>query len=165
MKEFTEAQVDALIRLKFGQLAYQMPSISYVSDETLGRLFKASRSQIRRLYLQRFEANKERLIPILERIQQSRGEIPRQRWGYRFLKVHELQWLISHSTLRQQTSMSLVDRCRHFKQEFPNGRLNPTLLRKVYKQWGIKKKKLRWYKSPKTQDPEKQSQLLTNMKR
>ena len=61
--------------------------------------------------------------------------------------------------------MSLVDRCRHFKQEFPNGRLNPTLLRKVYKQWGIKKKKLRWYKSPKTQDPEKQSQLLTSMKR
>ena len=36
MKEFTEAQVDALIRLKFGQLAYQMLSISYVIQDPFG---------------------------------------------------------------------------------------------------------------------------------
>ena len=45
--------------------------------------------------------------------------------------------------------MSLVDRCKHFLQEFPTAKMNPTLLREVYRQHGIKKKKLRWYKAAK----------------
>jgi len=83
----------------------------------------------------------------------------------RFLKQHEIQWLTSASTLRDQTSLSLLDRCRHFRREFPDAQINPTLLRKVYNLNGIKKKKFRWHKSPKEQDPEKQRQLLTTMKR
>ena len=41
----------------------------------------------------------------------------------------------------------------------------PTLLREVYARHGIKKKKLRWYKTPKEQDPDKQATMLTTMKR
>ena len=43
--------------------------------------------------------------------------------------------------------------------------MNPTLLREVYARHGIKKKKLRWYKTPKEQDPDKQATMLTTMKR
>ena len=43
--------------------------------------------------------------------------------------------------------------------------MNPTLLRQIYKLHGIKKKKLRWYKTPKEQDPVKARQMLTTMKR
>ena len=43
--------------------------------------------------------------------------------------------------------------------------MNPTLLRDIYFKHGIKKKKkLRWYKTPKEQDPDKQAQLLKTMK-
>ena len=47
-------------------------------------------------------------------------------------------------------SLSLADRCQHFRKEFPSAKINPTLLRQVYALHGIKKKKLRWYKAPKT---------------
>ena len=43
--------------------------------------------------------------------------------------------------------------------------MNRTLLRKVYQLHGIKKKKIRWVKVPKEQDPDKSRQLLTTMKR
>ena len=43
--------------------------------------------------------------------------------------------------------------------------MNPTLLHKIYKMHGIKKKKLRWYKTSKEQDPVKARQMLTTMKR
>ena len=43
--------------------------------------------------------------------------------------------------------------------------MNPTLLRKVYKLHNIKKKKIRWVKVPKEQDPDESRQLLTTMKR
>ena len=67
----------------------------------------------------------------------------------RFLKKHEIEWLTKTMTLRQQTSLSLADRCRHFMKEFPTAKMNSTLLRLVYRTHGIKKKKLRWYKTPK----------------
>lgn len=98
-------------------------------------------------------------------MQLAQKQEPRQRYGYRFLKPHEIQWLTSSATLRHQTSLSLKDRCKLFLKEFPSAHMNPTLLRKVYTLHKIKKKKLRWYKSPKEQDPEKQKQLVINMKR
>ena len=42
--------------------------------------------------------------------------------------------------------------------------MNPTLLRVIYAKHGIKKKKLRWYKAAREQDPDKQAQLLRTMK-
>ena len=89
----------------------------------------------------------------------------RKNWGLRFLKAHEKAWLVNARTLRQQTGMSLVDRCQQFQKEFPAGHMNPTLLRLVYAMHKIKKRALRWYKQPKDQDPEKVRQQLTTMKR
>ena len=43
--------------------------------------------------------------------------------------------------------------------------MNPFLLAQIYKQNGIKKKKLRWVKAAKEQDHEKHRQWLINMKR
>ena len=56
MKIFTEQQVDDLIKLKFGRLVTERGHQSFVSNQLLGRLFKVSGTQIRRLYLERFES-------------------------------------------------------------------------------------------------------------
>ena len=53
---------------------------------------------------------------------------PRQRYGYRFLKQHEITWMTSARTLKIQTAMSLADRSKHFRREFPGKQMNPTLL-------------------------------------
>ena len=60
--------------------------------------------------------------------------------------------------------MSLMDRSRQFLREFPGSKMNSTLLREVYRRHGIKKKKIRWYKVPKKNDPDKAKQQLTTMK-
>jgi len=49
--------------------------------------------------------------------------------------------------------------------EFPQAKMNATLLRQIYRQRKIKKKKLRWFKQPKEADPEKARQWLITMKR
>ena len=56
MKIFSEAQVDDLLKLKFGSLVTERGHRSYVSNQMLGHLFKVSATQIRRIYLDRFEA-------------------------------------------------------------------------------------------------------------
>ena len=67
--------------------------------------------------------------------------------------------------MKSQTSLSLVDRSKHFTREFPTAKMNPFLLAQIYKQHGIKKKKLRWAKAAKDQDQEKHRQWLIKMKR
>ena len=61
--------------------------------------------------------------------------------------------------------MSLADRCQHFKKEYPAAHLNPTLLRRVYREHKVKKRAIRWFKQPKERDPEQARQQLTTMKR
>ena len=61
--------------------------------------------------------------------------------------------------------MSIVDRCRDIRREFPAIKMNPTLLRQVYSKFKIKKKKFRWYKTAKSTDEDKTKQALTTMKR
>ena len=56
MKIFSETQVDDLIKLKFGSLVSERGHRSYVSNQILGKLFKVSKTQIRKIYLDRFEA-------------------------------------------------------------------------------------------------------------
>ena len=70
----------------------------------------------------------------------------RVHYGIRFLKPHQIQWLTSSSTLRQQTGLSLVDRCKHFEKEFPTAHMNSALIKKIYNLHKIKKRKLQWYK-------------------
>ena len=103
-----------------------------------------------------FAAIKAKNAPLITRLRSNRPAVERRYYGYRFLKPHEISWLTCSSTLRQQVALSLRQRCSHFMREFPTARINPTLLRQVYTKHFIKKKKLRWYKSPKHQDPEKQ---------
>ena len=97
--------------------------------------------------------------------QRSKSLSLRKRWGYRFLKQHEIQWLVSNETLRAQISMSLLDRCQHFQREFPLAKINATLLREVYRRHGIKKKKIRWTKTAKEYDPALAQRQLITMKR
>ena len=51
MKEFSELQIDAIIKLKFGGLVERADYPSYVSNAKLAKLFKPSGSTSRRLYL------------------------------------------------------------------------------------------------------------------
>ena len=43
----------------------------------------------------------------------------------------------------------MADRCKLFHRRFPDKKLNETLLRRVYRIHGVKKKALRWKKRPK----------------
>ena len=129
MKEFTEQQVDDIIKLKFGELAESLQRKSYVSDRLLGKPYKVSASKIRQLYMARFTAIKAKQMPLPERLRQFQKEPPRERYGLRFLKPHQIKWLTSSSTLRKQTAMSLKDRCLQFLREFPAAKMNATLLR------------------------------------
>ena len=83
----------------------------------------------------------------------------------RFIKKHEVEWLINDNTLRNQTGMSLQDRCDQFSREFPQAHINRTLLRQIYVRHGIKKKCLKWYKQAVNRDPEKERQQYITMKR
>ena len=47
--------------------------------------------------------------------------------------------------------MSLKDRVKHFKKQFPDASMNYTLLSKVYRLHKIKKKKIKWLKVVKDQ--------------
>ena len=79
--------------------------------------------------MQRFDKIKEQSLPLMERFRLAMGKEPRKRYGLRFLKEYQLEWLTSRETLKKQIAMSLKDRCDHFSQEFSDDILNPTLLR------------------------------------
>ena len=51
VKKYTEQQVDAMIRLKFGRMVDSQYHTAYVSNALLGRLFKCSGSKVRELYM------------------------------------------------------------------------------------------------------------------
>ena len=89
----------------------------------------------------------------------------RQRWGIRFLKPHQIKWIVSDDTLRQQISLSLKDRSAHFLRRYPDAHMNPTLYRQIYYKHKIKKKRLRWYKERPNQDEAVVQQQLAKMKR
>ena len=47
VKHFSNDQVDSIIRMKFGRMVASQFHTSYLSNATLGRLFKCSGSHIR----------------------------------------------------------------------------------------------------------------------
>ena len=73
---------------------------AYVSDATLGKLFKMSGSKIRQLCRERFDQAKQKTLPLQEQMRHVRQKNERQRWGMRFLKDHEVRWMTSSSTLK-----------------------------------------------------------------
>ena len=104
-------------------------------------------------------------LPLLEQLAYARQKHDRRRWGYRFLKPHEIQWLTSSGTLRAQIGISLKDRCPLFLRKFLGSHMNPTLLREVYRRHGIRKKKYRWVKVVKDTDEDSRRHDLARMKR
>ena len=146
-----------MIKIKFGKEATHHHHLSFVSNKLMGKIFGCSGSKIRQLYLAHFAKIMIKNAPLLTQLR-SHGPVAERTYdGYRFLKPHEIAWLTCSSTLRRQISLSIPSRCTHFMREFPGAHMNPTLLRQVYTKHFIKKKKLRWYKSPKQQDPDKQA--------
>ena len=111
MKQFTEAHVDDIIKLKFGKLVSTKAPRAYISDAVLAKIYKCSPAKIRQLYMARFAKTHLKDKSLIEQLQHAREQHDRQRWGYRFLKQHEIQWLTSATTLLRQTAMSLKDRC------------------------------------------------------
>ena len=67
VKQFSEAQVDDIIKLKFGRLVTSPHHVSYASDARLGRIFGASASKVRQLYMGRFQAVKDQQLPFTQR--------------------------------------------------------------------------------------------------
>ena len=164
MKLFTAQQVTDIIKLKFGTYVEDAHHPIYTSNKALGKLYGVSSSRIRQLYQTRFEEIKNKKMPLMQRLQQKQKEVPRQTFGLRFLKSHEIDWVTSSSTLKKQTALSLGDRVKHFQREFPTAKMNVTLLREIYKRHKIKKRKLRFYKVPKNNDPDKLQKEVTTMK-
>ena len=56
VKKMTESQVDDLIKLKYGKLVTSADHAAYVSNANLGKIFGISGSQVRRLYMARFQS-------------------------------------------------------------------------------------------------------------
>ena len=165
VKQFTERQVDDIIRLKFGKMVTSADNVQYASNETLGKIYGVSSTKIRELYMQRFQQIQDKELPFLQQFMKQMQRYPRQRWGLRFLKTHEIEWLVDRRTLRSQTGMSLADRCLQFSRQFPGAHMNRTLLRKIYKLHNVKKRSLKWFKQARDRDPEKERQQLITMKR
>lgn len=66
VKDFTEAQVDDLIKLKFGRLVSTADCKQYVSNAVLAKIFGVSSARIRKLYMDRFMAIEEKKLPFLQ---------------------------------------------------------------------------------------------------
>ena len=101
MKQFSEQQVDDIIKLKFGRLVTSLNHTSYISNRILGKLFKVSGERIRQLYLARFKKYQQQDLASFLREQQDSSIAKRKNFGLRFLKKHEIAWLTNGNTLRQ----------------------------------------------------------------
>ena len=100
MKQFTEAQVDDLIKLRYGRLVTSADHTAYASNAALGKIFGISGSQVRRLYMARFQSITDQQLPLLLQFTKRMEKQRRQRWGLRFLRQHEIDWLVDARTLR-----------------------------------------------------------------
>ena len=76
----------------------------------------------------------------------------RKHYGMRFLKPHEVQWLINEETLRLQTGLPLSERAKHFRKQFPGSSMNYTLLSRVYRMHQVKRRRIKWEKRAREQD-------------
>ena len=61
--------MDDLIKVKLGKLVEEPGHLSYVSNPVLGKIFKIYKTKVRQLYMDRFEKNRLKKVPLLERLQ------------------------------------------------------------------------------------------------
>ena len=102
VKNYTPAQVDAIIRMKFGRPVTSQFNLSYVSNAMLGRLFKCSATTIRELYMRRFAELKG--VPTVDQV--------KKRYGIRYVSAEAQRYIVDRDTLKSQTGLSLADRCK-----------------------------------------------------
>jgi hypothetical protein len=56
-------------------------------------------------------------------------------------------WATSDQVLKDQTGLTLEERCVFFHRQFPELRISRSTLRTIYREVGIKKKKVRLIKN------------------
>ena len=156
-KEFTAEQVDAMIRLKFGQLVVSNFNTAYTTDAKLAKLFKVSATKIRSLMQARFAKLREEKVTSAPR--------RRQRYGIKFVSEAMNDYIVSETTLLEQAGLSLVERCLQINRLHPFPPLNPTLLRRIYRRIGVKKKAINYNKFCKPGMEEQLPQLMKNQKK
>ena len=115
-KILTEQQVDDLLKLKWGSVVTEASGPTLTSNKALAKVFGVKESQIRNAYMRRFEKIKLAKLTLLQRLRLIATEQPRKNFGIRFLKEHQISWITSSATLRQQVAISLVARCALFQK-------------------------------------------------
>ena len=153
MKRLTEAQVDDLLKLKFGKVVTEPGHTAYVSNAVLSKIFGVPTSTIAWLQQVRFEQHRQKNLPLMQKLQPlEKSVVPhqnfkgRKHFGMRFLKQHEISWLVNAETLRLQTGIPLTERAKHFRRQFPGSSMNATLLKQVYRQHRVMKRRIKWVK-------------------
>ena len=86
IKKLTDSQVDDLIKLKYGMLVTSADHTAYVSNAALGKIFGISGSQVRRLYIARFQSIADQQLPLLLQFTKQMERHRRKRWGLKFLR-------------------------------------------------------------------------------
>ena len=99
MKNFTEEQVDTMIKLRYGALVDNYDAPSHVPFWKLGKIFKCSGTLVRRMIQTKFKAVERKKLPLIEQMKQTWEANAREKYGYRFLKDHEVRWLTEKKTL------------------------------------------------------------------
>ena len=90
---------------------------------------------------------------------------PRKRFGIKFISQEQQEWLTSAATLSAHVGLSLKDRCKLFHRQFPERKMNETLLRKIYRLHGVKKKVIRWKKRLKANTLKKFEKLKEDLRK
>ena len=142
-RDLTLDDVNTIIQLKFGKMVDSQFHRAYLTNSALGKLFKCSAESIRQAYLVRFARNSSKNSKICKSHSATtllKDGRPRKRFGIRFLTPENTAWLTASDTLAEHVGLSLQERCVFFHRRFPEKKINPTLLRKVYRIRGIKKK-------------------------
>ena len=123
MKRLTEEQVDDLLKLKFGKVVTEPGHTAYVSNAVLAKIFEVPTPTIAWLQQVRFEQHRQKNLPLMQKLKPlKKSVVPHQRFegrknfGRRFLKPHEVNWLVNAETLRLQTGLPLTERAQHFRR-------------------------------------------------
>ena len=154
-----------MIRLKWGKIPRSQNESSYVSYGVIGKVFGIDASSVSRLVKKRIEEVHSPRMKTRESSRKSRMLPLRQRYGYRFLNEEHIEFLTSEETLQRWSGKSLARRCTLFHRHFGNHRINPTLLRKVYRLHKIKRKRIKLTKLIKPEKEEEYEAWRQDMKK
>ena len=77
MKKVSEEQVDDMLKLKFGRVVEETGHTAYVSNKTLGKVFKMSEHKIAGLLRVRFAKQRYKKLSLMQKLRQpAKSDIP-----------------------------------------------------------------------------------------